>query len=198
MQNSWAFFFPKIIFIILLIMGCDSLVPDEKRIPVNQTELKESKLKLFDKEVITLRPKKYFYPSIENRDSLDAEESAYLDGFNSNSKNKKIELSVTEQDINELDLEGEGLDTLIEIIKTNLDPGIRSLALERLSNTESYISIETAILALNDDSVEVVLQALDTIEFIGDESVIRYVEKLLYHPTAEVRDAAREAIDFMD
>jgi len=193
MQNSWAVFFPKIIFITLLTTGCDSLVPDEKRIPVNHTELQESKLKLSDKEDITLRLKENLYPSIENRDSLDAEESAYLDD-----KYKQIKLPATEQDINELDLEGEGLDTLIEIIKTNLDPGIRSLALERLSNTESYIAIETTILALNDDSVEVVLQALDTIEFIGDESVIRYIEKLLYHPTTEVREAARETIDFLD
>ncbi|GEM_PF-4146960 len=193
MQNSWAVFFPKIIFIILLTTGCDSLVSDEKRIPVNHTELQESKLKLSDKEDITLRLKEIFYPSIENRDSLEAEESAYLDD-----KYKQIELSATEQDINELDLEGEGLDTLIEIIKTNLDPGIRSLALERLSNTESYIAIETTILALNDDSVEVVLQALDTIEFIGDDSVIRYIEKLLYHPSTEVREAARKTIDFLD
>ncbi len=196
MQNSWAAFFSKNIFILLLISGCDSLVPEEKPMPVNHAGLKGSKLKLSDKEVILLRSKQIFYPLIENRDSLDAEESTYLDGFNS--KYKKIELSATEQGINELDLESKELDTLIEIIKTNQDPGIRSLALERLSNTESYIAIETTVSALNDDSVEVVLQALDTIEFIGDESVIRYIEKLLYHPTAEIRDAAREAIEFLD
>jgi len=193
MHNSWAVFLKKF-FILLLITGCDSLVPDEKPMPVNQAELKGSKRKLSDKEGIALNSKKIFYPSIENRDSLDAEESAYLD----NSKSKKIELFVTELDINKFDLEGKELDTLIEIIKTNQDPEMRSLALERLSNAESYIAIETTILALNDDSVEVVLQALDTIEFIGDESVIRYIEKLLYHHTAEVRDAAREAIDFLD
>ena len=43
-----------------------------------------------------------------------------------------------------------------------------------------------------------VLEAIDALEFAGDESIIPNLEPFLDHPDPEVREAAEEAIEFLE
>ena len=51
--------------------------------------------------------------------------------------------------------------------------------------------------SLGDDEPEVVIAALDALEFAGDETLVPDLEPLLEHPDERVREAAAEAIDFL-
>ena len=50
---------------------------------------------------------------------------------------------------------------------------------------------------LKDSDAEVVLEAIDALEFVGDENVLADLRRLLDHPNPEVREAAQDAIEYL-
>ena len=62
---------------------------------------------------------------------------------------------------------------------------------------EDTSAIEALLRALNDPDPQVVIAALDSLEWIGDSSMIPYITPLLQHPNADVRSAAEITISFL-
>jgi HEAT repeat protein len=51
--------------------------------------------------------------------------------------------------------------------------------------------------ALSDSDPEVVLEAIDALEFVGDENVAGDLRRLSDHPNQEVREAAEDALEYL-
>jgi len=93
-----------------------------------------------------------------------------------------------------LDPEGEGLTALIGAIEGDPDPRVRAAATVGLEESEEFAAVRALVGALDDPNPEVVVEAVDSLEFAGDASVVASLEPLLGHSDARVRKAAADAI----
>ncbi|MGH0038219.1 MAG: HEAT repeat domain-containing protein [Myxococcota bacterium] len=98
----------------------------------------------------------------------------------------------------EVEPEGRGLDALLGVLYNDADPSVRTAAVSQLEDSDAHAAVEGLVYALSDRDRGVVLEAIDALEFAGDESVIPSLEPLLDSPDAEVREAAEEAIEFLE
>ena len=64
-------------------------------------------------------------------------------------------------------------------------------------DSEAFAAVEGLIMALDDPDRGVVLQAIESLEFAGDESVIPALSPLLDDSDRAIREAAAEAIEFL-
>ncbi len=67
-----------------------------------------------------------------------------------------------------------------------------------LGDEDSIVSVNPLLDALRDPEPEVVIEALDALEYVGDETLIPELAFLLEHPSPEVRERALEAIDWLE
>ena len=93
-----------------------------------------------------------------------------------------------------LEAEGEGLTALIDAIESDPDPRVRAAATVGLEESEEFAAVQALVGALDDPNPEVVVEAVDSLEFAGDASVVPSLEPLLGHSDARVRKAAADAI----
>jgi len=94
--------------------------------------------------------------------------------------------------------DGDGVNRLGEILADDPDAEVRAAAASRLSDSDSAGSINSLLAALNDPSTEVIIETLESLLFVGDETIIPAIEPLLDHPDEEVREAADDTIDFLE
>jgi len=97
----------------------------------------------------------------------------------------------------DIEPEGPGLQVLLEVLSDDPDAEVRGLAARQLGYAESPEATAGLVSALDDPAPGVVIEAIDALEMIGDSTVIGSLEKLLQHPDAEVREAAKEGIDYL-
>jgi hypothetical protein len=102
------------------------------------------------------------------------------------------------QVVSEIDPDGPGIAILAEMLSDDPDPFVRVAAAKQLGDTDTFVATRALLDALADPDPQVVVSALDGLEFAGDESVIPLLEPLLEHRDATVRTAAAEAIDFLE
>jgi HEAT repeat protein len=98
----------------------------------------------------------------------------------------------------EVEPEGRGLDALLGLVYSDPDPSVRVAAVSQLEDSDAHAAVEGLISALGDRDRRVVLEAIDALEFAGDESIIPSLEPLLDSPDPEIREAASEAIEFLE
>jgi len=96
----------------------------------------------------------------------------------------------------ELRPEGEAIHALSELLANDPDPGVRAAATAGLEVADDPAAVR-ALVALNDPDPAVVVEVLDSLEFAGDETVVPHIVPLLEHPDSAVREAAKDAIDFL-
>ncbi len=87
---------------------------------------------------------------------------------------------------------------LANLLKNDSSPEVRAAAVERLGDSDSAAARGYQLQALQDPSSPVVLNAIEALEFGGDESLIPQLQPLLQHPDPEVRERTQEAIDFLE
>lgn len=89
---------------------------------------------------------------------------------------------------------------LSELAANDPDAGVRKAAVSALSDASEEDTAVLGVLvgALGDPDPQVVIAALDSIEWVGDASVIPDITPLLEHPNAEVREAAETSIYFLE
>jgi hypothetical protein len=90
---------------------------------------------------------------------------------------------------------GIALDYLARIITTDPSPEVRMAATYSLENSEDPRAVDTLIMGLNDADPEVLIEVIDSLDFLDDRSAIPYLQPLLDHPDEDVRDAAESAIE---
>ncbi|HEU4429576.1 MAG TPA: HEAT repeat domain-containing protein [Myxococcota bacterium] len=93
-----------------------------------------------------------------------------------------------------LEPEGEGLTALIGAIERDPDPRVRAAATVGLEESDEFAAVQALVGALADANPEVVVEAIDSLEFAGDASVVASLEPLLGHSDPRVRKSAADAI----
>ena len=79
----------------------------------------------------------------------------------------------------------------------HLDPEVRAAAAESLGDADVG-AVGPLLQALEDRESEVVLEALDSLEMLGDDSTVARLEPALDHPDPEVRERALEVREFLE
>jgi hypothetical protein len=97
-----------------------------------------------------------------------------------------------------IDLEGEALERMISLLKSDPDAEVRATIVDRLGEEASPFALTALVGALQDPDPEVVLQAIDALEFEADDWLIPELKPLLGHFDPEVREAAEDAIEFLE
>jgi hypothetical protein len=93
-----------------------------------------------------------------------------------------------------LEGEGAGLAALTSAIERDPDPRVRAAATVGLEDSEEVIAIQALLGALDDPHPEVIIEAIDSLEFAADASIVPQLQPLLSHPDPRVRQAAANAI----
>lgn len=89
------------------------------------------------------------------------------------------------------------LPLLLDFLKNNRDTEIRISAMAALENADSPQALDAIVEVLKDSDPQMVLAAIDSIEFAGGVEQIFALEALSQHPSPTVRKAADEAIEFL-
>jgi hypothetical protein len=89
---------------------------------------------------------------------------------------------------------------LSELAANDPDSGVRKAAVSALSDAseEDTAALGALVGALGDADPQVVIAALDSLEWVGDASVIPYITPLLDDPNAGVREAAEDSIYYLE
>jgi HEAT repeat protein len=87
---------------------------------------------------------------------------------------------------------------MISLLESDPDAEVRATIVDRLGEEESPAAIAALIVALRDRDSEVVLRAIEILEFEAEEWLIPELEPLLAHSDPEVREAAQDAKEFLE
>jgi hypothetical protein len=91
------------------------------------------------------------------------------------------------------------LERLAYLMKNDSSANVRKSALERLSDSDSPEVIDHLLEALNDPNPEVVIEAIDEIEFEGDQTAVpKLAAGCLGHPDPTVASLCAEAIEWLE
>jgi hypothetical protein len=96
-----------------------------------------------------------------------------------------------------IDFEGDTLERLIAMLESDPDAEVRASIVDRLGEEESAAATAAVAAALRDRDPEVVLRAIEVLEFDAGAWLIPELERLLTHPDEEVREAAEDAILYL-
>ena len=94
-----------------------------------------------------------------------------------------------------IDPAGDAAARVVELAKSDPDPRVRAAAIERLGDADTYQATTALLDSLADPSPQVVIAALEALEFAGDHSLIARIEPLANHPNAAVREAANSTLE---
>ena len=97
-----------------------------------------------------------------------------------------------------VDPAGEGADRLATLLATDEDPRVRAAAASTLEDASGYTAIEALVAALDDPEPEVIVEIIEALSFAGDETLAPRIEPFLESPHEQVREAAAEAIEFLE
>jgi len=78
------------------------------------------------------------------------------------------------------------------------DPAVRAQAVRALGEQEGRLASDTLVAALRDPATEVVVAALQSLEWRDDARAVSEIERLLFASDPEVVQAARDALDTLD
>ena len=90
-----------------------------------------------------------------------------------------------------------GYEAVIERLANDPDPTVRAAAADSLSGADVG-AVRPLVAALADPDTRVVLAALDSLEMIGDASILPDLAPALDHPDPAVRERAQEVTGFLE
>jgi hypothetical protein len=96
-----------------------------------------------------------------------------------------------------IDSDDESISRMITMLQSDPDPEVRASIVDRLGDEESPAAIVAVTSALQDSDSEVVLRAIDVLEFEAGDWLIPELERLLTHPDPEVRETAEDTITYL-
>jgi HEAT repeat protein len=175
---------------VLLSSGCGSGDGDERTPPQTARPV----------EAVTppSPPQREPIPTPPPLDSAEqGREAAEVAKGVSETGNEDWQLWVDEAD--EVDIENEGeREQLVDLMKHGPSPEVRIAAMNRLTDWDSPQVLDHLLTALDDSDTEVVFEALDEIEFVGDESTVPKLSGCLSHPEPDIVERCQEAIEFLE
>jgi HEAT repeats len=90
-----------------------------------------------------------------------------------------------------------GYEAVIERLANDPDATVRAAAAESLSSADVG-AVRPLVTALADPDARVVISALESLEMLGDASIIAELGPALEHPDPAVRERAEEAAEFLE
>jgi hypothetical protein len=90
-----------------------------------------------------------------------------------------------------------GYEAVVERLQNDPDGAVRAAAAESLSSADVG-AVRALLGALSDPDPRVVLAALESLEMVGDESIVADLAPALEHSDPAVRGRAREAAEFLE
>jgi len=96
-----------------------------------------------------------------------------------------------------LDSDEQSINRMISMLQSDPDPEVRASIVDRLGDEESPAAIAAVTAALRDSDPEVVLRAIEVLEFDAGDWLIPELEQLLGHSNQEVREAAEDALTYL-
>jgi len=97
-----------------------------------------------------------------------------------------------------IDLEGEALARMISLLKSDPDAEVRATIADRLGEEISPVSVAALTAAFQDPDSEVVLRAIEALEFDAEPDLIPELKPLLGHADPDVREAAQDLIEDLE
>jgi aminopeptidase N len=94
-----------------------------------------------------------------------------------------------------IDLEGDALARMIALLKSDPDAEVRATIVDRLGEEISPLTVAALIAAFQDPDTEVVLRAIEALEFDAEPDLIPELKPLLGHSDPDVREAAQDLIE---
>jgi hypothetical protein len=91
----------------------------------------------------------------------------------------------------------EDMEKLRGLLASDPSPLVRKAAADQLSSASGPAAAEALVQALGDPDPEVVIQTIDSLEYVGDASLASKLEPLRSHPDPRVREKADEALHFL-
>ncbi|MEE8474864.1 MAG: HEAT repeat domain-containing protein [Myxococcota bacterium] len=98
----------------------------------------------------------------------------------------------------QIEPEGDGVLQLADLIASDPSPEVRRAAAGELAGTESAAAVNALVGTLDDSDPEVVIEALDSLVFAGDETVIPQIRPYTQHSNRDIAEAALEAVEFLE
>jgi hypothetical protein len=95
-----------------------------------------------------------------------------------------------------IDLDEETLERMISQLESDPDADVRATIVDRLGEEESPAAIAALLIALRDPDSEVVMRALENLEFQIEEWLPE-LESLLSHPDPEIREATQDFKEYL-
>lgn len=121
--------------------------------------------------------------------SLSMEDQAYLSLLLDPSPGVRADAAES------IEATGIALDYLAWIITSDPSPEVRMAATYSLENSDDPRAVDILIMGLGDADPEVLVEVIDSLEFLDNRSTVPYLQPLLDHPDGDVRDAAESAIE---
>jgi hypothetical protein len=90
-----------------------------------------------------------------------------------------------------------GYEAVVERLANDPDGAVRAAAADSLSGADVG-AVRPLVAALSDPDARVVLSALESLEMLGDASILPELEPALEHPDPAVRARAQEAAEFIE
>jgi hypothetical protein len=97
-----------------------------------------------------------------------------------------------------VDLTRETIPVIVDILLNDPTPEVRVQAADSLTNVTSHEAVAGLLQALSDPDSRVVLMAIEGLVATGDQTLVEQLAPLLDDANAEVRQAALEAIEFLE
>lgn len=89
-----------------------------------------------------------------------------------------------------------GYEAVVERLANDPDPAVRAAAAESLAGADVG-AVRPLLAALSDRDPRVAVAALESLEMVGDESIVPDLAPALEHPDPAVRERAKEAEEFL-
>ena len=95
----------------------------------------------------------------------------------------------------EIEPVGDALYVLTDMLLKDPSPEVRIATTEALENSDDPLAVAALVKCLQDENPAVIVRCIQTLDLLGDETTVQYLEPLLTHYDASVNTAASEAIE---
>ena len=119
----------------------------------------------------------------------DGEQQAYMRAL----QDPKSEARVAA--VEEVEPVGDALYLLTDMLRKDPSPEVRIATAETLEDSDDPLAVAALVKGLQDEDPAVILQCIESLDLVGDETTVQYLEPLLTHYDPNVNAAAAGAIE---
>ena len=120
--------------------------------------------------------------------SKDGQQQAYIQGL----QNQQAEIRATAA--KEVEPVGDAFYLLTDMLQKDPSPEVRMATTWALEESDDPLAIEALVKCLQDEDPRVIVECIQSLDFLGDETTVQYLTPMLTHYDENVRIAAFEAI----